>query len=105
MEILEIISYNINLKSNILDVSFRTIEDSEDEQRIDRIDYSLVEEYGYDITTEEFDFFDDEDDDDDNYDEDYDIEDDITVDEEVLISFLNEYYMVNPNSLPKASIY
>jgi hypothetical protein len=104
MEILEIISYNINLKSNILDVSFRTIEDSEDEQRIDRIDYSLVEEYGYDITTEEFDFFDDEDDDD-NYDEDYDIEDDITVDEEELISFLNEYYMVNPNNLPKATIY
>ena len=62
MEILEILNYNINLKSNILDVSFRTIEDAEDEQRTDKIDYSLVEEYGYDITTEDFDFFEDIDD-------------------------------------------
>ena len=42
MEILEIISYNVNFKSNILDVSFRTIDDAEDVQRTDRIDYSLV---------------------------------------------------------------
>ena len=106
MEILEILNYNIDLKSNILDISFRTIEDAEDEQRIDRIDYSLVEEYGYDITTEDFDLFDDIDDDDDYEDEDdFDFEEDITVDEEELISFLNEYYLVNPSSLPKATIY
>ena len=106
MEILEILNYNIDLKSNILDVTFRTIEDAEDEQRIDRIDYSLVEEYGYDITTEDFDLFDDIDDDDDYEDEDdFDFEEDITVDEEELISFLNEYYLVNPASLPKATIY
>lgn len=106
MEILEILNYNIDLKSNILDVSFRTIEDAEDEQRIDRIDYSLVEEYGYDITTEDFDLFDDIDDDDDYEDEDdFDFEEDITVDEEELISFLNEYYLVNPSNLPKATIY
>jgi deoxycytidine triphosphate deaminase len=104
MEILEIVNYNIDLKSNILDVSFRTIEDSEDEQRVDRIDYSLVEEYGYDITVEDFDFFTD-DDDEDEFDDDYNYEEDIIVDEEELISFLNEYYMVNPTSLPKATIY
>lgn len=104
MEILEIINYNIDLKSNILDVSFRMIEDSEDEQRIDRIDYSLVEEYGYDITTEDFDFFGDVDDDFEN-EEDFDFDGDIVVDEEELISFLNEYYLINPKSLPKATIY
>lgn len=101
MEILEILNYNINLKTNILDVSFRTIDDSEDEQRTDRIDYSLVEEYGYDITSEDFDFF-DFDDDDDLEDDDYDLDEDVVVDEEQLISFLNEYYLVNPSSLPKA---
>lgn len=101
MEILEILNYNINLKTNILDVSFRTIDDSEDEQRTDRIDYSLVEEYGYDITSEDFDFFDFEDDDD-LEDDDYDLDEDVVVDEEQLISFLNEYYLVNPSSLPKA---
>jgi hypothetical protein len=30
---------------------------------------------------------------------------DILIDEDQLISFLNEYYTVNPNILPKAEIY
>lgn len=106
MEISEILNYNINIKSNILDVSFRTIDDAEDEQRTDKIDYSLVEEYGHDITTGDFNFFEDIDDDDDYEDEsDYDFEEDITVDEEELISFLNEYYLVNPENIPKPTIY
>jgi len=54
MEILEIISYNVNFKNNILDVSFRTIDDAEDVQRTDRSDYSLVEEYGYDLVSQDF---------------------------------------------------
>jgi hypothetical protein len=99
MEILEIINSNVDLKSNILDVTFRLTDDSEDTQRTDRIDYSIVEDYGYDIISQDFDVFDDFDDDeyemDDFYDEDSDI------DEEELISFLNEYYLVNPTSLPK----
>ena len=102
MEILEIISYNVNFKSNILDVSFRTIDDAEDVQRTDRIDYSLVEEYGYDLVSQDFDVFEEiDDDDDENY---YDFIDDqdVDLDEEDLMSFLNEYYMVNPSNLPKA---
>ena len=63
MEILEIISCNVDLKSNILDVTFRTIEDSDDVQRVDRIDYSDVEEYGYDIISQDFDIFGDFEDD------------------------------------------
>jgi hypothetical protein len=99
MEIKEIITYNLNLDTNILEVTFRTIEDDEDVQRTDHIDYTLVDEYGYELETESFDFFDDEDDD-----EKFE-KDDIELDEEQLISFLNEYYLINPKSLPKPEIY
>ena len=87
MEILEILNYNVDFKSNILDVSFRLIDDADDTQRTDRIDYSQVEEYGYDLVSQDFDLFDDID------------------DEDELIAFLNEYYLVNPSSLPKASFF
>jgi hypothetical protein len=102
MEILEIISCNVDLKSNILDVTFRTIEDSDDVQRVDRIDYSDVEEYGYDILSQDFDIFGDFEDDE-EMENDYYSDNDFEIDEEELITFLNEYYMVNPSSLPKAT--
>lgn len=102
MEILEIISSRVNLDKNLLEVQFRTIDDSEDEVREDKIDYNLVSEYGYILEDETFDlfdeFYDDEDDDYPSYDEDT-----IEIDESELISFLNEYYMVNPESLPKST--
>jgi hypothetical protein len=102
MEILEIISCNVDLKSNILDVTFRTIEDSDDVQRVDRIDYSDVEEYGYDILSQDFDIFGDFEDDE-ELENNYYSDNDFEIDEEELITFLNEYYMVNPSSLPKAT--
>ena len=102
MEILEIISCNVDLKSNILDVTFRTLEDSDDVQRVDRIDYSDVEEYGYDILSQDFDIFGDFEDDE-ELENDYYSDNDFEIDEEELITFLNEYYMVNPSSLPKAT--
>jgi hypothetical protein len=102
MEILEIISCNVDLKSNILDVTFRTIEDSDDVQRVDRIDFSDVEEYGYDILSQDFDIFGDFEDDE-ELENDYYSDNDFEIDEEELITFLNEYYMVNPSSLPKAT--
>jgi hypothetical protein len=45
MEIAEIISYRVDLKSNILDVSFRLMEDDDETVREDRIDFSDAEEY------------------------------------------------------------
>ena len=60
MEIKEIISYFVNSDSNILEVSFRTIDDNEEVLRTDNINYSLVEEYGFELETEFFDFFDDD---------------------------------------------
>jgi hypothetical protein len=100
MEIKEIVSYFLNSDSNILDVSFRTIEDDEEVMRTDSIDYSIVEDYGFDLVTESFDFFDD------------DFEDDevlpmdkVELDEDELITFLNEYYTINPEVLPKSEFY
>jgi hypothetical protein len=58
-----------------------------------------MESYGFDLITESFDFFDD------------DLEDDlyeevkIELDEDILISFLNEYYIVNPKSLPNSELF
>lgn len=60
MEIKEIVTYFLNSDSNILDVSFRTIEDGEDVLRSDSIDYTIVEDYGFELVTESFDFFDEE---------------------------------------------
>jgi hypothetical protein len=68
--------------------------------RTDSIDYSIVEDYGFDLVTESFDFFDD------------DFEDDevlpmdkVELDEDELITFLNEYYTINPEVLPKSEFY
>jgi hypothetical protein len=99
MEIKEIVSYYFNNETNLVDVSFRTIEDEEDVVRIDTINYNVIESYGFDLVTESFDFFDD------------DLEDDlfeetkIELDEDILISFLNEYYIVNPSSIPNPEFY
>ena len=99
MEIKEIVSYYFNNETNLVDVSFRTIEDEEDVVRIDTIDYSVIESYGFDLITESFDFFDD-DLEDDSYEETK-----IELDEDILISFLNEYYIVNPDSIPDVEFY
>lgn len=101
MEIKEIVSYFLNVESNILDVSFRTIEDNDDVLRTDNINYSIVEDYGFELVTESFDFFDEEFEDDEFYGE----EEKVELDESELITFLNEYYTINPHSLPKSEFY
>ena len=100
MEIKEIVNYFLNSEKNILEVTFRTIEDNEDDIRIDNIDYELVTEYGYELESDSFSFFDDEDEEDEFIDDEK-----IELDEEELMSFLNEYYTVNPNSIPKSTPY
>jgi hypothetical protein len=100
MEIKEIVTYFLNSDSNILDVSFRTIDDGDDVLRSDSIDYTIVEDYGFELVTEGFDFFDEEFEDD-NFSDDGKVE----LDQDELMLFLNEYYMVNPHSLPKADFF
>ena len=101
MEIKEIISYFLNPSTNVLDVSFRTIDDNEEVLRTDNIDYTYVEDYGFDLVSESFDFFDDDFTDD----EILEGEDKIELDEEELIIVLNEYYTINPDALPKSEFY
>jgi hypothetical protein len=102
MEIKEIVSYFLNAESNILEVSFRTIDDEDDVLRTDNIDYSVTEEYGFVLESDTFGFYDSE------FDEEEDLfeeESKIELDEDELISFLNEYYEINPRLLPKAELY
>lgn len=100
MEISEIVSYFLNTDTNMLEVSFRTIEDSEDVVRTDDIEVSIAEEYGFDLVVDNFNFFDDE------LDDDLELEDNkIELDEDELISFLNEYYIVYPELLPKPELF
>jgi hypothetical protein len=99
MEIKEIVSYFMSNYNNIIEVSFRTIEDDDEMVRVDQIQYSIAEEYGFDLITETFDFFDDDEE------EIYVDEDKVELDEDELITFLNEYYTVNPDSLPEAEFY
>lgn len=99
MEIKEVINYFLNPETNFIELSFRTIEDDDEVLRTDIIDYSIAEDYGYELQTESFDFFSEDEDDE------FEIEEKIELDEEELIMFLNEYYTVNPHALPKPEIY
>jgi len=98
MEIVDLISYYIYEDTKRMEVSFRLNTDSEDEMRSDVINLDESKEYGYKIIEENLDFFDLSDYDEDEFD---DYEDFQSVDEDILIQFLNEYYIVNTDKLPK----
>jgi hypothetical protein len=99
MEIKEILSYYFDQDTKRMDVSFRLTIDSEDEIRNDILKLEEAKEFGYDIVTEEDNFFDF---DDEENDEDFD--DFVTVDEDILLAYLNEYYIVYPDKLPKSEL-
>ena len=98
MEIVEIISYYIYEDTKRMEVSFRLNIDSEDEMRSDVINLDESKEYGYRIVEENLDFFDLSDYDEDEFEDQEDFQ---SVDEDTLLQFLNEYYIVNPDKLPK----
>ncbi len=99
MEILEVVTYFLNTETNMIEVSFRTIDDQEDMIRMGSIDFSIAKEYGFDLITEDFDFFGDEFEDEDTED------DNVQLDMQELMTFLNEYYTINEDSLPKSEFY
>lgn len=105
MEIKELVSFYINESSQTLDVTFRTLQDSDDEIRTDQINFSEIKTFGYDILLNKINEFEDLIDEDEFEYEEYDelIYDD-ELDEDV-ISFLNEYYLINPKSLPKSELF
>jgi hypothetical protein len=99
MEIVEIISYFVNHSTDTIDVRFRFNNDEEDEIRVDVIDLKESDDFGYTLIVEDFDLFiDDEDEDDNNLLED-------NVDEIELLAFLNEYYLIYPEKVPKKDLY
>ena len=99
MEIKEIVSYFLNAETNILEVSFRTIDDNEEVLRNDNIDYTIVGDYGFDLVTESFDLFGEE------FEDELFDEEKVELDEDELMIFLNEYYTINPDTLPRAEFY
>lgn len=97
MEVVEILSHYIDKSQNLINVEFRIIGDDDDMIREDLIEYTFFEEFGFD-DKKDFKIFEEviEEDEWDDDDVDY------IQDEDSLISFLNEYYIVYPKKLPKA---
>ena len=93
MEIIEIVSYNQS--ERITEVVFRMVNDEEDMIRTDVIENSYFEEFGFEYLSPLTVFlFEDEGEDPNDDFFDY-------IDEEDLKTFLNEYYVVYPEKLPK----
>ena len=104
MEIKELVGFYVNDTSQTLDVTFRLITDNEDIIRTDQIDLDEAESFGLNLEDNNTDPFDS--DDDDCFAEMIrSYESDLDVDEDEIISFLNEYYMVNPKKLPKPEFF
>jgi hypothetical protein len=102
MEVREIIETTI--KEPIIEVKFRLDTDSDEVMRTVEFQLGEIEEYGYNVLTEDFDLFDI---DDDWEDEDFDYmedEDELNVDEDELISFMNEYFLINDH-VPPAELF
>jgi hypothetical protein len=100
MEIKDLVSFYIDDTSNLLEVSFRTIDDDEDQVRQDTISLNEITEFGYDFLSNNIN----------ESDEDYDDIDDLYeginyIEDDDIISFLNEYYMINPKKLPKPELF
>lgn len=103
MEIREIISFYVNTANEVLEVDFRLIEDDDSHVRTDEIELSELQDFGLKINHEHLDMMDDITEDyDDLDDEEEPIEE---LDRDELLSFLTEYYTVNPDKLPDASLF
>jgi hypothetical protein len=102
MQIKDLVTFYINETSNTLDITFRLETDSDEEIRNDSILMKYTEEFGYNFLNEsEFEDYDDEDLFDVNYDKEFVGE----IYEDEVISFLNEYYMINPDKLPPVELF
>ncbi len=96
MEVIEILSHHVDKIQNMIVVEFKALGDDEDVVREDFIEYSFYEDFGFDRKGN-FDIFESMFDDMDEWvDEEYEY-----MDEDKLISFLNEYYIVYPKRVPK----
>lgn len=98
MEVIEILSSFVNKDNNIIRVEFQMLND--EGVRTDVIEFEYFTDFGYDIDTT-IDIFDSIDkDEEDEWGIWSDEESESYIDDEVLISFLNEYYVVFPDRIP-----
>lgn len=103
MEIKELVSYYINETSHMLEVTFRTLTDNDDEIRTDQIVLEEIETFGYNISNNiKEDFYDN---DDEEFEDMFDDFEDEELDEDEIVSFLNEYYLIYPKKLPEAQLF
>lgn len=98
MEIQELIFFYLHENTNTVEVQFRLNIDSEEEIRVDNIDLNEASDFGYDLILEDIESFDDDDE------ENLYWFDSPSIDEDNLIIFLNEYYIVSPEKLPKPEL-
>jgi hypothetical protein len=92
MEIVEIITFHINRLEEVLEVTFRTNLDTEEECRDTKIPFIDIDDFGYNFHADIDEF---------NSSEEYDeIDDDLFIDENEILSFLNEYYVLFTDKLP-----
>ncbi len=96
MEIIEVISYNVNYGKDTIEVKFRMNEDDEYEGRIDEINLTEADDFGYTLLYEDFN--------DDEEEDEFGFIDGDEVDEHELLNFLNEYYLIFPDRLPKKDL-
>jgi hypothetical protein len=103
MEIKELVSYYINETSHMLEVTFRTLTDNDDEIRTDQIVLEEIETFGYNISNNiKEDFYDD---DDEEFEDMFDDFEEEELDEDEIVSFLNEYYLIYPKKLPESQLF
>lgn len=99
MEVVEIISNFINQDNNVVEVEFRMRGDNDDVIRMDTIEFEYLNDFGYGVNFMDTDIFDDIDE---EWDLGFESDDDFFIDEDDLILFLNEYYLVYEDRLPNA---
>ena len=108
MEIKELVSFFINESSETLEITFRLTIDSEDEIRTDQIQISETQSFGYNFegfkTSPLRDLF-EEDEEDDGFESLFDDDFEDPLDEDEIMSFLNEYYLIYPKKLPTAEFF
>lgn len=111
MEIKDLVSFSINESSQTINVTFRLIEDSDDEIREDQIELDEIKKFGYDFldsNTQKFKDLFSEDDSFDDFDEFEEYDEEFleeSIDDHEVISFLTEYYMVNSKRLPNSELF
>ena len=109
MEIKEIINHYVNFTNDILEVSFRTIDDDDTELRNAEIPVVEIIAFGYDFIKNDSSllemFEDEEDGGDDEFFDGISNNKNESLDVYDLMSFLNEYYLVYPDQLPKKELF